>query len=721
MEQKISPECESKLAGAIEKAASRTTVNEELDRSSALAEELKAAGIPARFAKVATAAYNKRLTVMTFKRRDDTEKAKPFPLADSVKVASLLGDAPLKGEKPSAPTFEIIIHKAASGSMDKAASLTADNGKLPFEYRVDRGVYLDKLESMVERHTAILDERLQKQASAECQLRVEKTRLAEILVKNAVAFDTLKNLHGTALKNLLSDAMPEGTDFSKTANGAIRPSGMLYDQVDALLDKQAKYDEDQEFLCEYAEGLQEFCTSASNFADKLVERDCGQRKTALDAFSAVGGGVSFVPGIGEALHSLGVSALDGYEQALSNAREMYHKGTDNSKHPGSVMDAEFLLQDRYRDRMMGWADMAADPQFSMYPSEQVFNATQKAMNIDTSLERPDRREMLRTTVGQLLAQNNRMSGADIAALATTIKGLEASKGNLQEIGRAAVNALDKVRGTDPADIKFNLAEKLDKAHTRNSRVYDILSSSFKELGAAEDKRKAERKEQEKENKRLAERAEDKAEKARERAEANSKWEQERKDKRQMAAAELRQKRLSDRTRATTADKDRQARTDIADKDRELREKERTSRVTLADSERKARTDLVQQIINGQRQDALSYQKAYDSWVNDGRQGPPPQQPGTPNMLQYIFGGNGSTDRDGEPENGDRNGKNNRNERPRDKNGEPIYTDAELPDWVDRFNYAYDHATPEKQQEMEQAEANRHLAERAEKLGLHPHI
>ena len=54
-------------------------------------------------------------------------------------------------------------------------------------------------------------------------------------------------------------------------------------------------------------------------------------------------------------------------------------------------------------------------------------------------------------------------------------------------------------------------------------------------------------------------------------------------------------------------------------------------------------------------------------------------------------------------------------------GERKITDAELPDWVDRFNWAYDHATPEKQIEMENSEANRHLAERAEALGLRPHI
>lgn len=93
-----------------------------------------------------------------------------------------------------------------------------------------------------------------------------------------------------------------------------------------------------------------------------------------------------------------------------------------------MLDAEFLTKDRYRDRMMAWSDMSADPQFAMYPAEQVFQATHKAMNTDLSLERPDKREVLRSHVAQLLAQNNRQSSGDISALATILKTLSDVKG-----------------------------------------------------------------------------------------------------------------------------------------------------------------------------------------------------------------------------------------------------------------------------------------------------
>jgi len=555
MEQKITPECESRMVNAIEKAASRTVVNEQLDRSDTLASELKAANIPSRFAKVATAAYNKRLTVMTFKQRSDEDKVKSFPLADDVKVASLMdGKIPeTRTSTSEASPFSIIIQKTASGSMRKSASLNpTTTGRLPFEYRVDRGVFLSKLEGMVEKHAAIFDEKMQKQASLECQLRQDCKKLADDLVKNATAFDTLCNLHGERFAGLMREYMPAGTDFSKTANGAIRPFGHIYDRVDDLLSKKSEYEDNQAFLGEYAEGLMEFSKSASTFMDRLYDKDCGKlEKKAVDIPDVLLGGTlgGALPGLAEGIMGGGVGVIGGVEQNINNAREMYHKGLDNSKHPASVTDAEFLVQDRYRDRMLGWADMAADPQFSMYPSEQIFNATQRAMNLDTSLERPDRREVLRTTVGQLLAQNNRFSNADIAALATTIKSLESSKGNLQATGRAAVKALDSVRGTDPAVLNLNLAEQLDKAWSRAGHAGDLVRAGTKEIETKRKEQEAEAKEEEREAKRLQERAEDKAQREKERAEDRKEREKDRAHQKDVA------------------DADRKARTDQADKDR----------------------------------------------------------------------------------------------------------------------------------------------------------
>ena len=379
MEQIINPSDETKLVRAIEKAASRTTVNENLDRDQVLADELKAARVPTKFAKVAAAAYNKRITVLTFKQREDAEREKPFTLADGDKVASLMDPSGIiveASERPSSDTFVFEAKTEKPGNLAKTASQNSVTNRLPFEYRVDKNVFLDKLESMVDLHTGLVEGLIQKQASLECQLREECTKLAETLVKKAFDFDVLRNLHGSALEHLMKEYMPKDTSFEKTASGAIRPSGDLYNKVDELLKKRATFDEQQAFLQDYITGLSEFSQGVIGFTDRMEKKAVGI--TPLYHTVNVANA-----GIG-ALGSLGTTMIDSYEDRLNQATELWQKGVDNSKHPASVIDSELLYNDRYRDRMLGWADMAADPQFSMYPAEEVFNATQKAMNIDMS-------------------------------------------------------------------------------------------------------------------------------------------------------------------------------------------------------------------------------------------------------------------------------------------------------------------------------------------------
>ena len=88
-------------------------------------------------------------------------------------------------------------------------------------------------------------------------------------------------------------------------------------------------------------------------------------------------------------------------------------------------------------------------------------ATQKAMDMDTTLERPDRREVLRSYVAQLLAQNNRLSTADIAALAQTLRGLsDADKsGNVGRIGANVVKGMEETKAPELPTLKPLIGEK----------------------------------------------------------------------------------------------------------------------------------------------------------------------------------------------------------------------------------------------------------------------
>ena len=67
MENKISSSDERKLTNAIESAAILASNDSARDRNQLLADELKKEGVDSRFAKVASCAFNKRVTVLTFK------------------------------------------------------------------------------------------------------------------------------------------------------------------------------------------------------------------------------------------------------------------------------------------------------------------------------------------------------------------------------------------------------------------------------------------------------------------------------------------------------------------------------------------------------------------------------------------------------------------------------------------------------------------------------
>ena len=97
--------------------------------------------------------------------------------------------------------------------------------------------------------------------------------------------------------------------------------------------------------------------------------------------------------LGNYLNRVRDTAIGGFD----NAARMYRAGNADKYNvaPSFVIDSEFLTKDRYRDRLMAWSDMTADPMFAMYPAEQVFNATNLVMNMHPEMESPGKREALR--------------------------------------------------------------------------------------------------------------------------------------------------------------------------------------------------------------------------------------------------------------------------------------------------------------------------------------
>jgi hypothetical protein len=459
MEQVISAIESARLTGAIEKAATLATLHEEQDRSELLANQLKEANVDAKFAKVASQAFNKRLTVLTFRKTADEHRAEPFPLSDSDRVHALMtGEAEAQEKKASLSDANFKFNfEIARPPMQKAASVSGYQRPL-YEDTVDYKTFSQHIDSMLEKHAARVSVLSGMIESLDSKVQDETRELADYFSKSAYSsyeFTTLNNYYGELFRDALKDSMPSHVEFKKTASAAILPDKEVYRKTAALIrDRQALQDM-KDFMADYGKGLNEFAKTAAAFGDFVQQCEYdGIHKKAAQSYvgqTMRGLGLAGLTTV-QALEAVRRSGQEATNTGFGNARRLYNAGTDNSASPSSALDADFLVKDRFRDRMMGWSDMSADPQFSMYPAEQVFQATNKAMDLDTSLERPDRRELLRAQVGQLLAQNNRASTADLAALATTLKGLSSAGGSAASIAAAPVAAMDKVVAPEPAQL-----------------------------------------------------------------------------------------------------------------------------------------------------------------------------------------------------------------------------------------------------------------------------
>jgi hypothetical protein len=208
METKISVTDEKHLTRAIEKAATIATVNDSLDRNELLANQLKAEGVDCRFAKVASAAFNKRITVLTFQKTADEHRSEPFALTDDAKVYSLMGGKTQeKTASVASPTFKIQTYTA--GRMQKAASVPVSKPR--YEHTVDCDTYKLHVESMIEKQAAEFSKITGMYESLQSKVKEDAETLANYFQKSACSsfeFTTAVNCFGDSFKDAISDYLP---------------------------------------------------------------------------------------------------------------------------------------------------------------------------------------------------------------------------------------------------------------------------------------------------------------------------------------------------------------------------------------------------------------------------------------------------------------------------------------------------------------------------------
>lgn len=501
MENQISKLDEHKLTSAIEKAATLASANKTLDRNQVLAEQLKKAHIDDRFVKVASNAFNKRITVLTFKKTDDEHKAETFPLTDATTVLGYMNGDMEKAASEQAP-FQIEYVDTAA-SMQKAAS--AETKKPLYEDTVPYQELCQHVENVMVKNEAALHDRLCDYRKINKEANDLSDELSDYFQKTACAsfeFTTLVNAYGDRFKNAISDKLPKETDYTETAESAILPDTPVYKKASRMIEAHEAAENLKTVLDIYADGISQFCKAASDMGEMVNRMEAGLTKTAIVGEKATGLAKEIGMELGlapAAIAQYGIGAADKMingvadttGKALGNAYALYQAGNAAHMAPHEILDAEFLTKDRYRDRMLGWSDMTADPQFAMYPAEQVFLATQKAMDLDTTLERPDRREVLRSYVAQLLAQNNRLSTADIAALATTLRGLTAADGNAaSQIALESVKKMEEKKAPELPSLEGLLGSTVEiKGEERAKDVLDTIAKSNEEYVKDMDKQR----------------------------------------------------------------------------------------------------------------------------------------------------------------------------------------------------------------------------------------
>ena len=175
--KKLDSLTEFQLTNAIEKAASVALASED-DRSEILAKQLAEDNIPKHLDKVATQAFNRRISVVTIGKRGEDTKADDFPLADFNKVASLRDHEEMqKAASVNAP----FVFKIEKAEQKKVASYKAP--EVPVKQYTPSEV-LQKIESFMTKEAAAFQDRMADLMKEEAQLESMVKRASEMLSNN---------------------------------------------------------------------------------------------------------------------------------------------------------------------------------------------------------------------------------------------------------------------------------------------------------------------------------------------------------------------------------------------------------------------------------------------------------------------------------------------------------------------------------------------------------
>ena len=438
--KRISSGDERRLTSAVERAATLASGDAGKDRNELLAKCLLDGGVDSRFAKAASAAFNKRVSVLTFQKANDDNRADSFPLSDAGKVGELMGVK--SGEKKCAA---FSVGMAESGALKKAASGKRAVSRVNYEDRVSPEVFerhlVSQLQKLAHDHSALLGALagMHKAERAMC-----KEAGAALRAMPAGQVCALQARYGRRLDNVIPSA--DQPHWKAIADAVLADTPELHKVAGAIMAHE-RYVEAHNAMVTLQDYLSK-AASASEDLGKALHKRAGVGELAGGAYLTMKALTDGTVGMASALNDMRESTTDNLASAYGAASGLLNTDRE-SERPGKILDSAFLVKDRAADRLLAFSDMSADPLLANQTTAgELFAATNKAIDLDPRLERPDQRELLRVYVAKLLAQNGRMDDAGMAALSSIEGQLGRAPDVATVVAAAPVHALDKVEAPD---------------------------------------------------------------------------------------------------------------------------------------------------------------------------------------------------------------------------------------------------------------------------------
>lgn len=409
--QKIDQHTQFKLTNTIQKAATLALASQK-DPSQILAQQLKSADIPKQLTKIATHAFNRRLSVTKLASCQDDTKAQDFALADTQRVCDLVGVSKIKKSASlNQLPFKFSISKP---TLNKAASTTS----IPYKNQLTIQQGLNKLSRFIDQSTRNITELSYSLDAQKCSLQNLKKKAMAQLQNNQKLCKQLTTQYGQAFTSLFSD-LPQ-THLHKYAAYTIIKKSSATQLVQKAIQLQDSINIKEATLKKVASNMDLICTEAAALQKQIHQKRINGLIKMADGWS-----------IGKQMlaHSMLNPFITAGNVALAQAKgasDIAGSISDLASQriavdPSSVLTAQMLADDKFYDGSLVLTAALAHPSTKNFPTRQVQRAVNDALVAHPEYRSPRYFQHMIADVKQRLISGGQTNVANLAAIQQLIK------------------------------------------------------------------------------------------------------------------------------------------------------------------------------------------------------------------------------------------------------------------------------------------------------------